>query len=48
MGEEATIYRGNWPQVGLSVTRETSGWGRERACRQFLTKCCNEEDWIDT
>lgn len=35
VGEEATIYRGNWRQVGLSVTGETSGWGRERARRQF-------------
>ena len=39
-------YRGNWCQVGSSVTRETSSWGRGQARGQSLTEPCNEEDWI--
>ena len=47
LGEEkATIYRGNSRQVGSSVTRETSSWGRGQAHRQLLIKPYDSEDWI--
>ena len=41
VGKEATIYRGNWHQVGSAVTRETSSWGRGQPCRQLLIKPYN-------
>ena len=44
--KEATSYRGNGHQFGLSVIRETRSWGRGRACGQLLIKPYNEEDWI--
>ena len=44
--KEATSYRGNGHQSGLSVIRETTSWGRGHARRQLLIKPYNKEDWI--
>ena len=34
-GEEAAIYRGNWHQIGSSVTKGTSSWGMSLTASQI-------------
>ena len=45
-GGGGSLYRWNWHQISSSITKETSGWGRGQAERQWLIKPYYQEYWI--